>query len=406
MRIAAGTEMADQNGQTTIWNRSFISLMFASMVMNIGLAMSNSLLAKYADSIGAPADQIGILMSTFAISALVFKIIAAPSIDTFNKKWLSVFSAAVFATAFVGFALVSDIRLLMVFRLIQGIGMAFGTAVFLTLASEMLPRDKYSTGLGYFTLGQVIARAIGPSIGLYFQKLFSFQATFLFSAGIVLLSAIFIVSVKYQFKRTKKLKIALHTIIAREAFLPAVVIALLTVGNAVINSFLIVFAGKQGVNESIGLYFTVTAITMLATRPIAGKLTDKFGSVKVFVPSLCFTILSFVLISISNQLWMFIVAAFISALGYGACQPAIMALAMKSVSKDRRGAASSTNYFGMDFGNLIGPTIAGYVILNFGYGAMWRIMTIPIIMAVITVVVFRRRIDQIEQDFVSNTETN
>jgi len=39
--------------------------------MNLGQQMSNSLLAKYADFIGAPATQIGMLMSMFAVTALL-----------------------------------------------------------------------------------------------------------------------------------------------------------------------------------------------------------------------------------------------------------------------------------------------------------------------------------------------
>lgn len=38
-----------------IWNMMFISIFFANMMLNLGQQMSNSLLAKYADALGAPA---------------------------------------------------------------------------------------------------------------------------------------------------------------------------------------------------------------------------------------------------------------------------------------------------------------------------------------------------------------
>lgn len=385
--------------QAKIWNKSFISIFIASMVINMGLTMSNSLLAKYADSLGAPPSQIGILMSTFAISALLFKIIAAPAIDTYNKKYLSVLAAIIFATAFIGFALSKTISLLTVFRLIQGIGMAFGTAVFLTLVSEILPKTRYSTGIGYFSLGQVIATAIGPTIGLYLVKLFGFTMTYIINACVVLLSAVFVLMIPYQFKRTKKLSLTFNNIIAKEAIIPAIVLLFLVMGYCVINSFLIVFSNRVGVNEGIGFFFTIYAGTMFISRPMVGKLTDKYGLVKVFIPSLSFTVISFIMISYSRTLPMFLLAAVISALGYGACTPAVQALAMKCVSKNRRGVASSTNYIGQDFGYLIGPTIAGAVTQTFGYFSMWRIMTIPFLIAMLIVFLSRKKITQIEYNF-------
>jgi len=65
---------------------------------------------------------------------------------------------------------------------------------------------------------------------------------------------------------------------------------------------------------------------------------------------------------------------------------------MKLVPKEKRGAGSSTNYIGQDLGNLVGPVIAGSVVQSLGYSAMWRIMIIPVAMAAVLVIVFRRKI--------------
>lgn len=384
-----------------IWNKSFISLMFGSFAMNMGLTMSNSLLAKYADSMGAPSSQIGILMGVYALSALFFKIFSAPSIDTFNKKYLSVISSIFFAITFIGFAVSKSIPSLIVFRLIQGVGMCFGTSVFLTLASEMLPKDKYSSGIGYFSLAQVLATAIGPAIGLYILSLTNYKVTYVINACVVLLAAVFISRIKYQFKKTKKLKIVLKNIIAKEALFTMLIMTFLVIGTSIVNSFLIVFAAKKGITEGIGFYFTISGITLLVSRPTIGRLTDRYGLVKVCLPALCCNIIGYFLISFSNSLLVFFAASFICALGYGACQPVLLALAMKCVPRNRRGAASCTAYIGMDFGNLMGPTIAGFVAQTFNYVFMWRIMTVPFLLAILTVFLFRNKIAQIENNFIS-----
>ena len=167
---------------------------------------------------------------------------------------------------------------------------------------------------------------------------------------------------------------------------------------SVINSFLIIFAGRQGV-EHIGYYFTVYAVTLLFTRPMVGKLTDQYGLVKVAVPALCCFAFSFYMISCSDALWMFLLAGFVAAFGYGACQPAIQTLAMKCVPVDKRGAASSTNYIGTDSGNLIGPILSGAIVERFGYVQMWRMMTIPMGISLLLMITLRKKIVKIETDF-------
>ena len=103
---------------------------------------------------------------------------------------------------------------------------------------------------------------------------------------------------------------------------------------------------------------------------------------------------AFIIISYSSNIWMFLAAAVVSAFGYGACHPAVQALCMKCVPKHRRGAGSTTNYIGQDLGNLVGPTVAGFVVERFNYATMWRIMTFPILLAMLIVIFARRQINR------------
>jgi MFS family permease len=144
---------------------------------------------------------------------------------------------------------------------------------------------------------------------------------------------------------------------------------------------------------------------MLITRPIIGRLTDKFGLVKIAIPALFCNIAAFVVISYSSTLWSFLIAAFISAFGYGAIQPAMQALSMKTVPNERRGSASSTNYIGMDLGNLVGPSIGGNVAQAFGYSVMWRVMGIFFVLGVMLMFTFRAMFTRIEAQFASKQDS-
>ena len=383
-----------------IWNKSFINIFFTSIAFNLGLNMSNALISVYAQSLGVSVSVIGMVVSTYAVSAIVFRLISAPIMDTYNRKYVVVFATLIMAVTFWGFSLSRDVTSLMVFRLLQGCGMAFGNSCCLAMVSEMLPKEKYNTGMGYYSLAQVVTQAIGPGAGLWLTDRFGGYGTvYIVTACVMLIATVLAFQLKPKFNRTKKLKLSLKTVIAKKALLPASLLFLLTTGFYTVNAFLVIFAGAQGVTSNMGLYFTVYSCTMIITRPFVGKLTDKFGLVKVAIPALCCNVISFLIISYSTTLPDFLLAAFIMSFGHGACQPSIQALSMKTVSPERRGAASSTNYLGADFGALLGPTVAGGIAQSFGYAFMWRAMIVPFLMAMLIMFLLRNKIVSIEENF-------
>jgi MFS family permease len=156
-----------------------------------------------------------------------------------------------------------------------------------------------------------------------------------------------------------------------------------------------IFAGDRGV-ENIGWFFTVNASTLFLARPLFGKLQDKYGFFKMIIPALLLFILSLLIISFSYSLIMFLVSAVLFGFGYGSAQPMINALCMKSVPSDKRGVASSTRFMGSDLGNIAGPIIASFLITIKGYELMWRYMTVSIFIAIIAVLIFRKKINNIE----------
>lgn len=394
---------------TTIWNSMFIGVFMANIGLSMGQQMSNSLLSLYAKSLGAPADQIGALMSMFAITALICRFFAGPSMNAFNRKKLNIFAMSVMTTAYVGFSLsptiseltgIPVIRILQAFRLFQGFGNSFGSACLLTIVSDALPKDKFSSGMGYFACAQTISQAIGPTVGIFLRDLFGYNITYIINACVMICAIISCAAFVRLAPRTPvKFQLKLSSMIAKEALIPAGITFLVGMGFTSISSFLLVYAEERGVTGG-SFFFTVYAVSMLVTRPIIGKLTDKYGFVKVSIPALFMTACSLALIGFANSLPMLLFAAFVNAFGYGAVQPALQSLCMKSVPTERRGSASSTNYIGMDSATIIGPTVCGWVASAFGYvPLMWISMTVPILFGIVFIFVTRKKIGMIETSF-------
>ena len=207
--------------------------------------------------------------------------------------------------------------------------------------------------------------------------------------------------VKLAPRKTVPFSLKVSNMIAKEAIIPASVTFMVAMGFTSINAFMLVYAEERGIPGG-SLFFTVYALTLLATRPIIGKLTDKYGFVKVAIPSVFMTALSLTMIGFSVNTFMLLLAAFINAFGYGAVQPMLQSLCMKSVPTERRGSAAGTNYIGMDSATIIGPSVCGIVADTFGYTpTMWLVMTVPILAGMVVIFLLRRPIEKIEKNFQS-----
>lgn len=392
----------------TIWNPMFISIFIANALLNLCQQMSNVQLSVYAYTLGAPADEVGSVFSMFAITALVFRFFSGPAMNSFNRKKLVAISIAIMATAYAGFGLspaigaklgLESITVLKFFRALQGLGNAFANSTYMTMVADALPKDKFTSGMGFYACAQVVAQSLGPVVGEFLGKTLGYTTSYLLVSACTFLTILMAIPIRLAPREMVPFRLNFKNIIAWEALVPAGALVFLHVAFTSISSFLMVYAEARGI-EGASVYFTVYALVMLASRPIVGRLTDKYGFVKVGIPAACVTAVSLILIGYASSLPMLLAVGALNAFGYGACQPALQSLCMKSVPPERRGSASSTSYMCQDIATIIGPKICGKVGAAIGYvPTMWQVMCIPILLGVLFLFIFRRRIDQIESDF-------
>ncbi|MGM9594234.1 MAG: MFS transporter [Candidatus Onthomonas sp.] len=393
-------QAAKSNG--TIWNRVYTCVFCANVLLFLGMQMVNTLVAKYADALGAAPTIVGVVSSLFALTALIFKIFSGPAIDAFNRKYILMGAILVIAISFAGFSMSVNVEMLFAFRLLQGCGQAFTATCCLALAADALPADRFGVGIGTFTLAQAVCQAIGPTIGLTLAERVGYRSAFAVAACCTFCAVGAAALIRTPQRERGGFRISLGSIVAPEAVFPAVLLFLLQMTFCNINSFLVIYADQQNVSN-IGFFYTVYAIAMLFAPRTVGKLADRWGTTKAIVPAmLCFA-LSFLIISYATALPVFLLAAVISAFGYGAAQPAVQALGMKCVPEARRGSASSTSYIGQDLGNLAGPIVAGWIVERMGYNAMWRMMILPVLAAILITLLCRGRITRIETEFRERT---
>lgn len=381
-----------------IFNKSFISVCLIGFAMMLGQNMVHTIVPKYADSMGASPTLVGVVSSFYAVSSLVTKPFSGQAADCFERKKVVALSGILMAVSFAGYGFSENITMLMASRLINGVGLAFCMIACLTMVSDTVSENRLVSGVAYYSVAIAAAQAIGPGIGLELLEKFGYRMAFFLGTAVMIGATVFALTMKTEKSCNKKaFRIRWENIYAREAVIPALLMLLLAAVYVNIASYLVLFAESIGV-EGIGGFFSVNAVALFASRPLVGKASERIGIVKTLVIAITLFGLSMLMIGSAGNLPVFLAAAVLNAFGYGACQPLIQSICMKSVPADRRGSASATSYYGTDIGYLLGPILAGWMVEQRGYGFMFQMMGILVFPAMIFVLVFRKKLKQIVRE--------
>lgn len=399
-RVPAGVVIAmTQQVRERIWSPRFAILVGINLIITMAQFMALALIPKFAESLGASAVVVGVVSGVFAVTALGVRPAVGWATLVVRHNVLLAATVGMIAVAFVLYAFTSDVPLLIVARLLHGAGMGFLAPVTLAMASDALPSSRMAQGIGIFSLGQAVSTAAGPAAGLWMLSIVGYRLSFLVGAGLLLAAAVVALLLhSSRPERGPRRRFGLSSFIASEAIVPAVM--MFCVGGAFsgVNAFIVLYGESRGVDQ-IGWFFAAYAVCVILSRPLAGRLADRFGLAVVIIPAMIMFAASFVMISQVRTLTGFLLAGALSALGYGICQPAIQTLSLTSVDQSRRAIASNTNYVGLDLGYLVLPIIAGGVV-TFGvthgaslpdaYSQMYLLLTIPIVLGFLVFVLFSR----------------
>ena len=381
--------MGETKGYDKIWNPIFISVFIANICISMGQNMMHTLVPKFAYSLGATATIVGWVSSIFTITALAIRPFSNPAFDSFSKKKLLIICLLDVMVSFIIYGMAHSVGVIIVARLIQGVGTGCITPLCLAMAADALPENKLGSGIGVYMIGQSIAQAIGPNIGLNMSEAIGYNKSFLIGAAVLFVGVLTCIPMKEADRPKLPYRISMKSLLAKEALPYSFMMFLMSFASSAIFSYIAIYAGLLSV-ENIGLYFTVNAVALLIIRPFAGKISDTKGFDKVILPGILIYIVCFFMMARVRTLGGFLIVAVVAALGNGIAYPAIQAVSMKKVPVERRGSGTSTNYIFVDLANLFGPLLAGVMIDGFiargtseagAYPKVFVIMIIPLVAA-------------------------
>jgi MFS family permease len=343
---------------------------------------------------GATKDVIGLVLSGYTITALLFRPFSGYVVDSFPRKLVLMVSFSVFAIFFAGYLAASTLLLFMLVRTLHGGPFGMLTVANSTVAIDVLPSSRRTEGIGYYGLSNNLAMAIAPTVGIFVYK-YSHSFELLFWIALVVACCGWMVDATIDLKSKdivkNKSKLSLDRFFLMKGWLLGVNMVAFGFSFGVLSNYLAIY-GKEvmGITGGTGTYFMLCSIGLILSRLQGGKalrqgrLTHNAGEGMV-ISLVGYTL--FILMPTLNQLSIvnyqlsiilgYYGSALLIGLGNGHMWPAFQNMTINVAENNQRGTANSTILISWDIGMGLGILLGGVVSELAGYGAaFWTVVVV------------------------------
>jgi MFS family permease len=264
---------------------------------------------------------------------------------------------------------------MLVLVIVHGIfwsGLLSASASYMT---NLLPESRRAEGIGYWGLSTVAAMAVAPSVGLWIYRR---GWIWLCIVGAILNLVMAAIAWNLRPDRTVVQPSSNEPggkragLLEWRVLIVSVSLFMYSFGYGGITSFTALYADANGVTPK-SIYLTALAVVILFTRPLAGRLGDRWGYKRVFVPCLVLICIGLALLAAGGTRPWMIASAVVFGLGFGTAYPVYVGYVMQGVDADRRGAAFGAILAAFDTGIGTGSTLMGLLIQYFGFSAAFGV---------------------------------
>ncbi|MFP3379955.1 MFS transporter [Bacillus sp. SIMBA_069] len=346
-----------------LWTKNYIMLTITALLLFSGFYLLMPTLPMFIKQLGGSESQVGFIIGVFTISAVIFRPIVGGLMDRYGRRVFIISGLLFFAITMYFYDWVTGVIFLVVLRILHGISWAVGTTSISTAVTDVIPPSRRGEGMGWYGLAMTLGMALGPILGLWVVKSFSFHYLFLLCTALALIAFILAFGTKIPaVQHTSKKPISFF----EKTVLPvAIVTFFLSFTFGGITTFLPLFAANIQVNA--GTFFLVYAVTLTVIRPLAGKISDKHGEGIIIVPALFILIVALLVLAMTKGIVGLVITAILYGIGFGSAQPALQIVTLRLASPEKRGVANATFFTAFDLGIGLGAILLGFVSQLMGY---------------------------------------
>lgn len=379
--------MKNEGGK--LWTKDFVLIILVNFLVFVNHIMVLSTFPFYMESLGGSEAVAGLAATAFSFIAVICRPFIGWMLDNGKRRAILFIGLCGLALMPIGYLCASILALALACRMLHGAALACSNTTSSTIATDIIPKERFAEGMGMFGMATALATAVAPALGLALMEK-GYTTLFLTASAFAVLALVLFLFVKTPQIETARKPLRVRALYNKDALPASTVMLVFLLTFGALENFLAKFASENGL-PSGGLFFAIMAVMLLLVRVTMGKLADQKGE-GLFVYSCnaaMFT--AFLLLAFVPNRGTFLLTAVLAGYGFGGLEPALQSMAVHIVTPAGRGAANATFLCAYDIGIGIGGGIAGELITSLGYHYMFALLALSNIVSVLLYVFWGRR---------------
>jgi MFS family permease len=283
-----------------------------------------------------------------------------------GRRVLLVGGPLVLAAVGVAYLAADSIALLIVLRLVAGVGEGMVLVGGASVVTDIALPERRGQAISYFTLAPYGGLALGPLLGELVLGGDRYDAVWLASAGAALAAAALGALVPET--RPAGAQAGVVQLVHRAALAPGVVLLCALLGFGAFNAFVTLYALELELDGG-GLLFLEFAGIVVAVRLFGARLPDVLGPVRCTTLALLFLATGFATMAGWAEPSGLFAGTALMALGQSLAFPALVTLAVGRAPAAERGAVIGTLSAFVDVAIVGGAAGLGVIVAASGYRA-------------------------------------
>jgi predicted MFS family arabinose efflux permease len=374
---------------------AIITAVFLTIVLDYMLtsALSAILLPK----LEITTKQFGFLASAYPISAGISAVLLSGYADKFDRKKLLLFFYSGFLLGVLFCAFAPSFQVLVVARVITGtFGGVVGPICFAIIA-DLFETSQRGRAMGFLQMASAGSQILGLPLALYLASEWDWHLAFGLILIIGIIAMVLIIwkinPVDKHLLNPVKVKPILHSlkIMSNRNYLIVFLNnTLLVAGDVILMTFSSAFCTNNlGVDlDKLPLLYGIAGVSTFIFSPLIGRLTDKFGTLKIFIVGTILTIITVAIFSNMglNPLWSVVVVHTLIFVGINARSISSSAIGTIVPAVEDRGAYMAVDAAMQLAVAGVAAVLAGWIVFQSEDGMINHFSTLGVVVITLMII--------------------
>ncbi len=369
--------MTDSPKRESLITKEFLALNFIMFLTYCNIAVFFQL-HEYLGTLPIPRQSFGVLIALFALTAMLIRPIISPFLNPWNaKRWIAI-SAFLVVISLALYDVADSFWSMAAVRLFHG---AVHTVLATAVLSRMvgcIPKERSGQAFGLIFVIILLPYAVIPPV---LEPLSRLLGGFRHVLGASALAMFLVFPLLWLMDKNpvdgpeaQGARIGLRELFGNLKDYRILIMLFLAV--VVWTCFTPVFYFLKGYGDKIGIqnpgwFFTLSTVTEIVVRLMAGPVFDKFNKPRLLTGSLLWLGVGYFVLSNVRDEGLFYAMGLLLGIGWGIVMPLLSSLTFDFSEPRFRAVNSNLTMQMFQVGFFVGPVLGDVILMHGGYSALY-----------------------------------